>query len=237
MDIKEIDILGDEINSHWYYKSKVSAIAKVLQPYKKNTILDVGAGSAFFSKYLIENSDVKESWCIDIAYEKEYDENFANGIIHYRRQCPEVTPDLVLFVDVLEHIENDSDFLNNYIEKVPSGCHFFISVPAFKFLWSQHDVFLKHKRRYTLKELEALISNSGLSLVDSFYYFGSVFPLAVITRMANNLFSNKNTPHSQLQKHSKFVNTVLSFLCSTETKFMLKNRLFGLSAVCIARKN
>ncbi len=147
MDIKEIDILGDDIDNHWYYKSKALAVSKVLQPYKKDTIFDIGAGSAFFSKYLIKNSGVKESWCVDIAYDSEYDEQYAEGLIHYRKECPEVEPDLTLFVDVLEHIDDDAGFLKSYVEKAPKGSHFFISVPAFKFLWSQHDVFLGHKRR------------------------------------------------------------------------------------------
>lgn len=236
MDIKEIDILGDDIDNHWYYKSKALAVSKVLQPYKKDTIFDIGAGSAFFSKYLIKNSGVKESWCVDIAYDSEYDEQYAEGLIHYRKECPEVEPDLTLFVDVLEHIDDDAGFLKSYVEKAPKGSHFFISVPAFKFLWSQHDVFFGHKRRYTLKNLENLVENSSLCPVNSFYYFGSVFPLAVLTRMADNLFSKKDAPKSQLQRHSKFVNSFLSFLCTQETKIMQKNRFFGLSAMCIAYK-
>lgn len=240
MDIKELDILGDTINNHWYYKSKALAISKVLQPYiyiyKKCTMLDIGAGSAFFSKYLIKNLGIQESWCIDIAYDSEYDEQHSEGLIHYRKNCPEIKSDLLLFVDVLEHIDNDVDFLKNYVEKAPIGSYFFISVPAFKFLWSQHDVFLGHKRRYTLKSLENLVENSSLSLVNSFYYFGSVFPLAVITRMANNIFCKNEKPHSQLQRHSKFVNSFLSTLCTFETKFILKNRFFGLSAMCLAQK-
>jgi len=49
MDLKEIDILGDDIVQHWYYRSKAQAMTRLLGKAQQSTILDVGAGSAFFS--------------------------------------------------------------------------------------------------------------------------------------------------------------------------------------------
>ena len=57
-------------------------------------------------------------------------------------------------MDVLEHVDNDAGLVRHYATKVPSGAHFLVTVPAFRFLWSGHDVFLEHKRRYTLAEIE-----------------------------------------------------------------------------------
>lgn len=237
MDVKEIDILGDQIGTHWYYKSKAAAVYKALQGLKIHNILDVGAGSGFFSKYLISNTGAKESWCVDTAYDSEFDEKYLNGIIHYRKVNPAIEPDLVLLVDVLEHIEDDTSFLQDYVRNVPKGTTFFISVPAFNFLWSQHDVFLEHKRRYSLKQLEDLVTSCHLSIDTGFYYFGAVLPIAVVTRLMKNIFCSQHKPQSQLQSHSKFVNSFLSSLCSFEINFMLKNRFAGLSAMCVAKKN
>ena len=78
--------------------------------------------------------------------------------IHFRREIGELHADVVLLMDVLEHVEDDVGLLRQYVEKVPSGARFLISVPAFQVLWSDHDVFLEHKRRYTVAKVEHVVS-------------------------------------------------------------------------------
>jgi len=42
----------------------------------------------------------------------------------------------------------------------PSAGRFFISLPAFEFLWSGHDVFLEHYRRYTLRQVRDVVQRA-----------------------------------------------------------------------------
>ena len=101
----------------------------------------------------------------------------------YRRDTGPTDCDLVLMMDVLEHVDDDRGLLRHYAAKVPSGAHFLVTVPAFAFLWSGHDVFLEHKRRYRLGEIEAAMRDAGLQVVRGSYYFGLVFPLAAAVRL------------------------------------------------------
>lgn len=191
MDLKESDILGDSIEDHWYYRSKAKAMRRMLGTLTPATILDVGAGSGFFSKYLLSQTSAQTSWCVDTSYESEFDSHGRNEdkkTIHFRQSINSVEADLVLLMDVLEHVDDDVGLLQEYMTKVPENTHFLISVPAFHFLWSGHDVFLEHKRRYTLKQLECTIEKSGLSLIQGSYYFGLVFPIPAITRTLQRLF-------------------------------------------------
>ncbi len=48
MDLKETDILGPDIEQHWYYRSKAGAMLHMLKGFSASTLLDVGAGSGFF---------------------------------------------------------------------------------------------------------------------------------------------------------------------------------------------
>lgn len=48
MDLKETDILGPDIEQHWYYRSKARAMLHMLKGFSASTLLDVGAGSGFF---------------------------------------------------------------------------------------------------------------------------------------------------------------------------------------------
>lgn len=236
MDLKETDILGDDIDKHWYYRSKAMAIIRLIEGVPSKRILDVGAGSGFFSRYLLSSTSSKESWCVDTSYKADFDENHACKIIHYRRSIGAVSVDLVLLMDVLEHVDDDVELLKKYVDKVPRGCQFLISVPAFQFLWSGHDDFLDHKRRYTLNQLETTVREAGLNVKRGSYYFGGVFPIAALLRLAQTVGGRNTAARSQLSKHTPIVNGILKLICYAELPIMRLNRLAGLTAFCLAEK-
>ncbi|TIH09447.1 class I SAM-dependent methyltransferase [Pseudomonas leptonychotis] len=236
MDLKETEILGDDISDHWYYNSKAKAVKKFLSKTPANRILDVGAGSGFFSKYLLKNTAAKEAWCIDISYEHETDETYAEKPIFLRKTVDSIDAELVMLMDVLEHVDDDIGLLKEYVEKVPKGTQFLITVPAFQFLWSGHDDFLEHKRRYTLQQLEVVVSACGLDLKKSAYFFGCVFPIAAALRLADRHKSKDRARKSQLTQHSHLINSIMKGICTIELSFMAFNRIAGLSVFCVAQK-
>src|SRR5258707_9100523 len=178
MDLKEEDILGDDIGRHWYSRSKASALRRAVGGLKPKHILDVGAGSGFFSRHLLAETEAQSALCVDIGYERERDDGVAGKPVLYRRDTGPTDCDLVLMMDVLEHVDDDRGLLCHYAAKVPPGAQLLVTVPAFGFLWSGHDVFLEHKRRYRLGEIEAVLRDAGLEVMRGSYYFGFVFPLA-----------------------------------------------------------
>ena len=237
MDLKETDILGDDIARHWYYRSKAAATMRLLRSHAPSVILDVGAGSGFFSRYLLAHTSAAEAWCVDISYSVDSEAEEQGKPLHFRRSLDTVHADTLLLMDVLEHVDDDVGLLAGYAACAPSGARFVISVPAFQFLWSGHDVFLDHKRRYTLKQLEKLVRLSGLTPVHSTYYFGLVFPLAVISRLSKRLrLWDDGVATSQLKRHSSLTNAVLAAVCRAELALLAFNRVAGLTAFCVAVK-
>ncbi|WP_322846236.1 class I SAM-dependent methyltransferase [Pseudomonas sp. B33.4] len=235
MDLKETDILGDSINEHWYYCSKAAATRRLLGDARISRILDVGAGSGFFSHHLLTHTDAREAWCVDISYPADSSATTAGKPVHYRRAIETIDADLVLLMDVLEHVDDDLGLLKMYVDKVPSGSRFLMTVPAFQFLWSGHDDFLEHKRRYTLAQFETLARDAGLTVQRGTYYFGAVFPIAAALRLLPQ--SAQTQPvRSQLKRHHPLVNGVLKTLCSLELPLMGMNRLAGLSVFVLAQK-
>ena len=236
MDLKETIILGASIESHWYYKAKADAMKEVLGKARVSKVLDVGAGSAFFSKYLLKHHIIKEACCVDTSYTP--DDLYCNAYekIQYKRDIKRSDADLVLLMDVLEHVDNDLEFLTRYIEKVPIGTLFLITVPAFQFLWSEHDIFLEHRRRYSSNRLKILVNRSKLQILSMNYFFGLVFPIACLTRIANKLLSRGNTARSQLKIHTPLINSLLATLCKLEIPLFRYNRIAGLTIFCLAIK-
>jgi SAM-dependent methyltransferase len=236
MDLKEGDILGDSAKTHWYYKSKATTVERMIG-YKQNTIvLDVGAGSGFFSHHLLTQNLALEAWCVDTSYDTDRDEVHAGKSVYYRRSVDSLKADLVLMMDVLEHVDDDIGLLKEYANKVPIGSTFLITVPAFQFMWSSHDEFLEHKRRYTLKQLESVVSASDLKVIRSAYGFGAVFPIAMLQRFFLNTFQRKSPVQSQLKMHHPIVNATLATICQLELPLVPSNRLFGLTVFCLAKK-
>ncbi|PVZ59914.1 methyltransferase [Pseudomonas sp. B1(2018)] len=235
MDLKETAILGDSIGEHWYYCSKAAATRRLLGDAPIKRILDVGAGSGFFTHHLLTHTEAREAWCVDISYLADSSATTAGKQVHYRRGIETVDADLVLLMDVLEHVDDDLGLLKAYVDKVPSGSRFLMTVPAFQFLWSGHDDFLEHKRRYTLAQFETLARNAGLTVQRGAYYFGAVFPIAAALRLLPHGRQGA-VPRSQLKRHHPLVNNVLKTLCKLELPLLGMNRLAGLSVFVLARK-
>ena len=238
MDVKEEEILGPDISTHWYYVSKGRALRALLGARRFEEILDVGAGSGVFSRLLLEADVCRKATCVDPAYADERLKRHNGHSISFRRsvECP--TQDLILLMDVLEHVENDTELLRSYTQHLPANGLAVISVPAFQWLWSGHDVFLEHHRRYALAQLEAVVERAGLRVVHSRYFFGALFPLAAGIRIAQawRLRHGDIAAESSLRKHSRSVNKALTWINDVDRRILFPfNRIAGLTVFCVAR--
>ena len=238
MDVKEESILGSDLQNHWYYVSKGRALRAVLGDKKYREVLDVGAGSGIFSRQLLEAGICDRATCVDPAYSKEYSESFNGNEISFVRSVDRQTQNLVLLMDVLEHVEDDVQLLRQYTESLPRDGLVAITVPAFQFLWSGHDVFLEHYRRYTRATLNEVVAKAGLEVVRSRYFFGLLFPVVAALRLANarKLRNRKVEAKSSLKKHGSTVNLMLTHIHSLERRLVFPiNTVAGLTLFCLAR--
>jgi hypothetical protein len=237
MDVKEEGILGASISQHWYYSSKARVLRTTVRHLERTSVIDIGAGSGVFSKALLDDGWT-DAICVDPAYRVETAESHNGKPISFVRTIERPANGLVLMMDVCEHVDDDIGFIRSYERLALPGTHFFISVPAFQFLFSGHDIFLEHRRRYTLRQLEQRVQGSGLQIVRGAYCFSTIFPFAVAQRLIEKLLIGTGTigPRSSLRQHSYAVNFGLAALCTCELPFLRHNRAFGLTAFCLARK-
>ena len=223
-----------EPSEHWYYKSKSRYIfsTKQISGMNPSQILDVGAGSAFFLKEAKKLFPNALYIAMDPNYKTEQIGFFDE--IEYIKSYSSGGADLYLMIDVLEHIEDDIGVLSNYVAHAPSGAIFLISVPAFQFLWSSHDVFLGHYRRYTLYSLKKLIKDSGLICLEEKYLFGLIFPIVYLVRQIKGL-KKSAAKSSDMKKPNAIENFVLTNVLKS-TRWPNKNRIAGTSAFIVATK-
>lgn len=111
--------------------------------------------------------------------------------------CPRDIPfqpasyDLVCLFDVLEHIEEDVATLQAVRGLLAPGGQAVVSVPAYRWLWSAHDEFLHHKRRYSAGELRGKIAAAGLRIRTFTYFNTLLFPLAAAARVKDRLLQKE----------------------------------------------
>ena len=236
MDLKEMELLGDGQDRHWYFVSKSRALRRAIGPRRPVRVLDVGAGSGFFSRMLLRESSVESAVCVDTGYAEDRSERCAGKSLAFRRSAPVADADLVLMMDVLEHVDDDEALVREYAGPARPGTRFIVSVPAFSWLWSAHDEFLEHRRRYTLRSIRQVLSGAGLTPVREFYFFGAVFPAAVAQRVWSRRPRAHHLPHSMLRRHHPLVNRLLTMVCVAESAVATHNRLAGLTAFAVAEK-
>lgn len=227
MDLKEFELVDP--GSHWYYQSKLFALRRAVDKFspKWTTLIDVGAGSGFFSCSILNDAVEQKVICVDPNYEMEKSEK--DGKVKFVREKPMQSGDVYLFMDVLEHVENDVDLLRQYLVDAIPGTKVFITVPAFMSMWSSHDVYLEHFRRYRLNEVAAVASQAGLDVIHKRYLFGLIFPIAWTVRKIKGVGRNK----SDLKSPNRLVNLLLQLLMKLEHR-LWSNRLCGVSAFVVA---
>lgn len=233
MDLKERDALGAQADSHWYYVSKARMVARYF-PRAPRRILDVGAGLGWFSRWFVENGCAESAVCVDPGYEVEREERVSGGrLLEFRREISQTEADLFLLMDVLEHVDDDVALLRAYWEMAPAGAVFILTVPAFEFLWSGHDDFLEHRRRYTTASLGRTIRAAGAEPRALHYYFGAIFPLAALVRL---LRRGRRAEGSDMGPVPAPLNAILTGLCGLEARVARWNRLAGLTVVAVLEK-
>jgi hypothetical protein len=156
----------------------------------KNFIVDMGSGDAFVAKHLSKTHPNSTIAAVDINYNDRFISENKNQNLFFSKSIHSLettqTIDAVLLMDVLEHIQNPEEILQDLKnpDKVSTSTQLFITVPAFQSLFSEHDTFLKHFERYNRKQLTRLLRREGFEIKYSGYFFFTL----LIPRFLQKLF-------------------------------------------------
>jgi SAM-dependent methyltransferase len=146
---------------------------------------------------------------------------------------------LVTAFDVLEHIPDSqlAPALDAIREALRPGGQFVCTVPAFQFLWSEHDEVHHHHRRYTRQLLTRQLSQAGLEVRWCSYFNTLLFPpIAAVRLLARALPRREQKSH--LGSGPGAVNALLSALFSAERHLVPRWSLpFGVSLVAVCQRS
>jgi len=233
-----------EDQSFWF-RNRNQIIYEAIKKYSiSGPIFDVGGGNGFVSDNLNElGFDVVlvEPGIYGCLNGRERGlRNIVNTNFDNTHFYPNSIPNVGIF-DVLEHIENQHQFLKTiHTNMIPDG-RLFITVPAIKTLWSEEDNYAGHYRRYRIKELCKIIDDNGFEMLyTSYFYSFLVIPIYIFRAIPSKIGFYKIS--SQKSKRQHFSNQNTNKLLEMFMKFELniikkgKSILTGSSIILVTRK-
>jgi SAM-dependent methyltransferase len=236
---------ADMEESHWWFVGRRRIIADVMRQHlaaergADRRLLDVGCGTGGMLGVLADfgrtsGLDISPE-AIDLCRQRYGDRVDARvGLIPQDLPTPG-SVDVVSVFDVIEHIGDDSAALRQLYRTLRPGGTLVVTVPAYPFLWSEHDDLNHHKRRYTRKELRQRLTEAGFRVATLSYFNIWLFPVVAAVRLLRK--RSGGTGKSDFALPPQPVNALLAWLFASERLLLRRTSLpFGVSLIAVATK-
>ncbi|MDQ5844927.1 MAG: class I SAM-dependent methyltransferase [Acidobacteriota bacterium] len=146
--------------------------------------------------------------------------------------------DVVGAFDVLEHVEEDEEILDQMYQATRKRGGILVTVPHHPFLWSQADDYARHVRRYKTQELKDKVKRAGFDNVRVTSFVSILLPLLIISRFKQRLTREDFDPMSEF-RIGPLMNATLEKILDGE-RALIRAGLslpFGGSLLLVARRN
>src|SRR3954451_7018863 len=107
-------------------------------------ILDVGSGDAWVASQLLADVSSAELWAWDVGYDDDLLRELAEPRLHPVRERPSGPFDVILLLDVIEHVADDVGLVREVVLEARPGARVLVTVPAWQRLRGAHDAHLRH---------------------------------------------------------------------------------------------
>jgi SAM-dependent methyltransferase len=244
MQAAEIERLAHFEEWYWWHRARQSIVARLLARYRGDAhgrVLDVGCGAGATTLGLRSAGRVLG---VDLG---------AEAVVAARERGLEVARmgahglavrqgafDVAVALDVLEHLDDDLGAAHELYRALRPGGRLLVTVPAYQWLWSSHDVALGHRRRYRQGDVRSLLESVGFEVELCSYVMTAVLPPAIVVRLLERL-PGRRPPAAQSESGYLPIPRMLNELLTRIVSFdgVLAGRVplpFGLSVAAVARK-
>jgi SAM-dependent methyltransferase len=194
MERETYDRMAEIDGEHWWFVARRRIVAALIdahaRPKPGGRILEVGAGTgsnlALLQRYGKVDAIEPDDGARALATERS-GIPIKGGLLPDGVALDDGAYDLIVLLDVLEHIPDDAGTLRALAPKIARGGRMLVTVPAVPWLWSAHDAAHHHQRRYTADGLTRLFAANGYRIVHATHFNTLLFPLIVAARAAGKL--------------------------------------------------
>lgn len=221
----EYTTMAEREQDYWWHVGRFAIIEQYMglalkghEP-KKPKILNIGAGTGGTIPSLekfgeVHNADVSDD-AIKYLKKRGYKADKVDSkTLPYKAD----TFSVVGAFDVLEHIEHDVEALKEWMRVLKPGGKVVLTVPAYQWLWTQHDISLHHYRRHTKNSIHTKAKHAGLKPVKVSYAIVFSLPLVVGFRHLNKLLRRKVNEETSYVTLPGWMNSMFTALLKLEAK-------------------
>lgn len=223
-------LYGDLQEWHWWFRGRQRVLEAVLRHELNGAgggrrILSVGCGPASGLTWLVPFAGAGGTVVgLDLAAVHARDLPEQVGfVVGSLTEAPfaDGAFDVVLALDVLEHLEDDARGLSEAARLVRPGGLLLITVPALPSLWGGQDVVSHHLRRYTKGTLSGLFRRAGLEGFRVKYFNTLLFPLAAAVRWSRRALGQAGRAQSDFEgQRPGLVNDALERVFGFESRLI-----------------
>ncbi len=210
------DLTDKSVASSFWVRSRNRLFKSIVYDHLASTgktkFLEIGCGTGDFIRQIVENDKLEITGS----------EIYLKGLLYAKRNLPDVDFiqfnvtqgkigeefDLIVAFDVIEHIENDVAAISNINRMLHKGGGLIVTVPQHMFLWSKLDEIVKHKRRYSRRELVTKLQENGFDITYATSFLFILFPLMLISGMFDKGHGQSQSDEVALEKRVKFSNVL-----------------------------
>lgn len=236
------DVMAAVARDHWWYRNRRKWLAQLLDGRCRagGRALDVGCGTG-------ETLDALDAAGFAapvgtdlspyvLAYARQ---RSANGtLLALAGELPFATASMACLtsMDVLEHIADDAHALREFHRVLEPGGVLALMVPAYQWLFSDHDRRACHFRRYSARSLAAAAEAAGFRVERVTYFHSFLVPAAALLRRTP-LRRLLPATDEEVSESSALVGRVCAALAAAERRLGRRGRIpLGLSVALVARR-
>ena len=239
MDRAVFDRMAEIDNEHWWFAARRDIIASLIERQAKLgrrlRILEVGCGTGSNLALLQRYGDVDAIEPDDPARALATSRSgvpVKGGLLPDGVKLEDSAYDLIVLLDVLEHIPDDEATLAALRSKLAPDGRLIVTVPAAPWMWSAHDLAHHHQRRYTAKTLTDVFQAAGFRVRYRSHFNTVLFPLIAAARIVGRLLRREGGDDAIPPRP---VNRLLRGLFGAERHLLGRASLpFGVSLALVA---
>ena len=242
MQPRAYEVLAAIERDHWWYRGRRVLLRRLLRrfpPPSGARLLDVGCGTGGNLELLAESGDVVGVDPSAVAGEfcrAAWAGRFARGRVPELPVADE-SCDVVAALDVLEHVHNDLEALDDIHRVLRPGGRILLHVPAYSFLFGHEDWFSAHERRYRRSEIRRLLLAAGFEIEHLGYSTTLLFPGVVVAKLLKRWLIRDRVEPDVGTVPPALLNDLLTALVEGEAEICAAHELpFGASIVAVARR-
>ena len=187
---KDIDYDGWELGFFDLSKNFRKYQFDLIKEFISGKVAEIGPGNGIFLEYYLDRCDKLDLFEPDKNLFSKLNYKFSNHekikVINEELNITTNIYDVILYLDVLEHIENYEKEILKAHNALKEGGHLVINVPAFQFLYSDFDKDVGHFKRYSKKDITDLVLKNNLKITRLNYYDTIGFLLSFLSKMISS---------------------------------------------------